>query len=216
YGLSESSPVATVNPPFGENVPGSIGLPLPGTVIEIINPDDKVTPMKLGERGEVCIRGPQVMKGYWEKPEATAEVLRETPEGDMRLYTADIGIMNEDGYVRIVDRIKDMIIVSGFKVYPRNIEEQIYQYPCIEECVVAGVYDQEKGEVPKVWIKCKDGMSMTTRELQDFLSSRLSKLEMPKHVEFSSTPLPKTMIGKLDRKALLAQEPKRLPDFEPS
>lgn len=206
YGLSESSPVASVNPPEGKNVAGSIGLPLPGTVLEIIDPADKTTKMKPGERGEVCIRGPQVMKGYWKKAAESDNVLTRTAEGDYRLHTGDIGIMDDDGYFYIVDRIKDMIITNGFKVYPRNVEEMVYLLPEVEECIVAGIKDEQRGEIVKVWIKCKDGMSLTEKELLDFLKDKLSPYELPKMVHFSSTPLPKTMIGKLSRKDVLKLE----------
>lgn len=206
YGLSETSPVATVNPPFGNNVAGSIGLPLPGTIIEIIDPDDKKTHMPLGERGEVCIRGPQVMKGYYNKPEATADVLKDTGEGDYRLHTGDIAYMDANGYAYIVDRIKDLIITNGYNVYPRNIEEAIYQHPNVEECIVAGLPDKNRGEIVKAWIKLKDGRELTGEELKGFLEDKISKIEMPRRIEFRDEPLPKTMIGKLSRKDIVAEE----------
>ena len=206
YGLSETSPVATVNPPFGENVAGSIGLPLPGTIIEIIDPEDQKTHMPLGERGEVCIRGPQVMKGYYNKPEATADVLKETGEGDYRLHTGDIAYMDANGYAYIVDRIKDLIITNGYNVYPRNIEEAIYQHPNVEECIVAGLPDKNRGEIVKAWIKLKDGRELTGEELKNFLEDKISKIEIPRRIEFRADPLPKTMIGKLSRKDIVAEE----------
>src|SRR5690606_19025069 len=134
YGLSESSPVLCCNPPGGLNKPGSIGLPFPQTLIEIIDPADKTTPVKPGERGELCGRGPQVMKGYWKRDDETADVLR-----NGRLHTGDIAVMDEDGYFYIVDRIKDLIITNGYNVYPRNVEEAIYLHPSVEECIVAGL-----------------------------------------------------------------------------
>lgn len=210
YGLSESSPVATVNPPFGENVAGSIGLPMPRTIIEIIDPEDKTTPMPIGERGEVCIRGPQVMLGYWNNPAASADVLRETPDGEIRLHTGDIGIMDARGYVFIVDRIKDMIITNGYKVYPRNVEEAIYLHPAVEECIVAGIPDDQRGEIVKAWVKLKNGQTLSTDALKEFLEDKISKMEMPKKIEFRDQPLPKTMIGKLSRKDILAQEDKKI------
>ncbi|MFP4313726.1 MAG: long-chain-fatty-acid--CoA ligase [Alphaproteobacteria bacterium] len=206
YGLTESSPVSNVNPPFGENVAGSIGLPLPETIIEIIDREDKKTPMPLGERGEVCIRGPQVMKGYWKNQEASEDVLRKTEDGGLRLHTGDIGIMDERGYTYIVDRIKDMIITNGYNVYPRNIEEKIYEHPAIEECIVAGLPDAQRGEIVKAWIKLKDGQRLDEAGLRKFLEEKLSKMEMPKRIEFRAEPLPKTMIGKLSRKDIVAQE----------
>jgi long-chain acyl-CoA synthetase len=206
YGLSETSPVATVNPPLGNNIAGSIGLPLPGTIIEIIDPEDKKTPMPMGERGEVCVRGPQVMKGYYNNQEATDDVLKQTEDGDYRLYTGDIGIMDEQGYTYIVDRIKDLIITNGYNVYPRNIEEAIYMHPNVEECIVAGLPDKNRGEIVKAWIKLKDGRELTAAELKSFLEDKISKLELPRKIEFRDEPLPKTMIGKLSRKDIVAEE----------
>ena len=206
YGLTESTPVATVNPPFGENVAGSIGLPLPQTVIEIIDREDKVTPKPIGERGELCIRGPQVMKGYYNKPDATADVLRETPDDGVRLHTGDVAIMDERGYIYIVDRIKDLIITNGYNVYPRNVEEAIYQHPSVEECIVAGIPDTQRGEIVKAWIKLKDERELSPEDLKSFLADKISTIEMPKRIEFRSTPLPKTLIGKLSRKDIVKEE----------
>ncbi|MEM7679884.1 MAG: long-chain fatty acid--CoA ligase [Pseudomonadota bacterium] len=201
YGLTESSPVASANPFVGENVPGSIGLPFPQTVIEIIDPEDKKTPVPTGERGELCIRGPQVMKGYYNKQEATDETII-----DGRLHTGDIAIIDEKGYVYIVDRIKDMIITNGYNVYPRNIEEVIYLHPSVEECIVAGLPDENRGEIVKAWIKLKEGRELSVEDLRAFLDDKLGKMEMPKRIEFRDEPLPKTMIGKLSRKDILAEE----------
>ena len=206
YGLPESTPVATVNPPFGENVAGSIGLPVPQTVIEIIDREDKETPMELGERGELCIRGPQVMKGYYNNEKATADVLRKTPDGGLRLHTGDVAIMDEQGYIYIVDRIKDLIITNGYNVYPRHVEEAIYQHPNVEECIVAGIPDAQRGEIVKAWIKLKEGRELTVEDLKDFMTDKISRIEMPKRFEFRDKPLPKTMIGKLSRKDILAEE----------
>lgn len=201
YGLTESSPVVSANPLVGLNKPGSIGLPFPGTIVEIIDPDDKKTPVALGERGELCVRGPQVMKGYWNKPEETENVLR----GGL-LYTGDVAIMDEDGYLFIVDRIKDMIITNGYNVYPRNVEEAIYQHDSVEECIVAGIPDEGRGEIVKAWIKLKEGEKLSVEALKEFLSHRIAPMEMPRQVEFRDKPLPKTMIGKLSRKDILAEE----------
>ncbi len=201
YGLSESSPVASANPVHGENKAGSIGLPFPQTVIEIIDAEDKTTPIAQGERGELCIRGPQVMMGYWNKPEATADCLK-----DGRLHTGDVAIIDEEGYVFIVDRLKDMIITNGYNVYPRNVEEAIYKHPNVEECIVAGLPDANRGEIVKAWIKLKDGRELSEEDLRVFLEDKISKMEIPKRVEFRSEALPKTMIGKLSRKDVVAQE----------
>ncbi len=203
YGLSESSPVATCNPLDGDNRLGTIGLPLPGTVMEIISLEDGVTPLAAGERGEVCIRGPQVMAGYWNNPEETAATLRHG-----RLHTGDVGTMDADGYITIVDRIKDLILCSGYNVYPRNVEEAIYQHPAVQECVVAGVPDEYRGQTVKAYVKLVDGAALTEAMLQAFLREHLSPIEIPRIVEFRDQ-LPRTMIGKLSRKDLLAEEAAR-------
>lgn len=210
YGLSETSPVACANPTVGENKAGSIGLPLPGTVIEIVSLEDRATLLPAGERGEVCIRGPQVMTNYWNNPAETALVLRPTPQG-MRLHTGDVGHMDSAGYTFITDRIKDMIAAGGFKVYPRMVEEAIYQHPAVEECVVAGVPDEYRGQTVKAFIKLRQDQALTKDELLAFLKDKLSPIELPKQIEFRDRPLPKTLIGKLSRKMLLeeAAEAKR-------
>ncbi len=207
YGLTESSPVACGNPVEGENRPGSIGMPFPGrTIVEIIDKDDKHTPVPQGKRGELCIRGPQVMKGYWKNPEATADCLRKTEDGDYRLHTGDIAIMDEDGYFYIVDRLKDMVITNGYNVYPRNVEEAIYRHPSVEECIVAGIPDDCRGEIVKAWIKCREGRDLAVEDLKEFLKDKISPMEIPKRIEFREEDLPKTMIGKLSRKDVVAQE----------
>ncbi|CAK0757947.1 Long-chain-fatty-acid--CoA ligase [Azospirillaceae bacterium] len=200
YGLTESSPVATCNPLIGLNKPGSIGLPLPGTIIEIASLDDPNQLVPIGEKGEVCIRGPQVMKGYWKRQEETDQVLR-----NGRLHTGDVGVMDEFGYVSIIDRLKDMILCGGFNIYPRAIEEAIYLHPAVHECVVIGVPDAYRGQTAKAFVKLKEGSAVTRAELDAFLEDKLSAVEKPKHIEFRAE-LPKTMIGKLSRKELLEEE----------
>ncbi len=206
YGLTESSPVVCGNVIDGLYKEGSIGLPFPRTIIEIIDIDDKSTHVPLGKRGELCIRGPQVMKGYLNKDEATADALRDTGEGDVRLHTGDIAIMDEDGYVFIVDRLKDMIITNGYNVYPRNVEEAIYKHPSVEECIVAGLPDDRRGEIVKAWIKLRDGRELNSSDLKEFLKEKISPMEIPKRIEFREEPLPKTMIGKLSKKDIIAEE----------
>lgn len=204
YGLSESSPVVCANPMKGESISGSIGLPLPGTVVEIIDPDaPEKGPLPTGEKGELCVRGPQVMQGYWNKPQATQATLK-----DGRLHTGDIATIDERGYVYIVDRLKDMIITNGYNVYPRNIEEAIYKHPAVEECIVAGLPDSQRGEIVKAWVKLKEGRALDAQDLKAFLSEHLSPMEIPRRYEFRAEPLPKTLIGKLSRKDVLAQENK--------
>lgn len=211
YGLSESSPVLCCNPRVGENKAGSIGLPLPQTIIEIIDPETGEA-VAMGERGELCARGPQVMKGYWNRSEANAATLKDGG----RLHTGDIAIMDEDGYFFIVDRMKDMIITNGYNVYPRNVEDAIYQHPSVEECIVAGLPDAQRGEIVKAWVKCKEGRILSPEDLKNFLKDKISPMEIPKRIEFREEELPKTMIGKLSRKDVIAQEtaPKEKFDME--
>lgn len=204
YGLSETSPVTHCNPADGENKTGSIGLPLPGTYVDIVSLDDRTTLMPQGERGEVCIRGPQVMKGYWNHPEETAAVMVTTPDG-VRLHTGDVGYIDEDGYTFIVDRIKDMIVAGGFKIYPRHVEEEIYRHEAVEECVVIGIHDDYRGQTVKAFIKLRAGKTVTKDELKAFLKDKLSPIAMPKQIEFRDS-LPKTTIGKLSRKMLAEEE----------
>jgi long-chain acyl-CoA synthetase len=200
YGLSETSPGATFNPFEGPVKSGSIGQPLPGTIVSIRAVDDHDKVMAIGEEGEICIRGPQVMKGYWHKPEETANVFH-----NGFFHTGDVGKMDEEGFIFITDRIKDMIICSGFKVFPRHLEEKIYQHPAVEEVTVIGIKDNYRGEAPKAFIKLKAGMSATGPEILKFLEPKLSKLEMPAQIEFRDA-LPKTMIGKLSKKELKQEE----------
>lgn len=201
YGLTEAAPVVCVNPIEGENKPGSIGLPVPGTVVELVDPETGETINSPGEPGELCTRGPQVMQGYYNKPEDTAQVLK-----NGLLHTGDIAHYDADGYYFIVDRIKDLIITNGYNVYPRHVEEAIYLHPSVEECIVAGLPDKARGEIVKAWIKPKEGKSLTGEEMKNFLKDKLSKIEIPRQVEIRTKPLPKTMIGKLSRKDILAEE----------
>ncbi len=197
YGLSETSPLATCNPVTGLKKEGSIGIPVSGTVIAIRSLDDPEKDVAPGGKGEICIRGPQVMKGYWRRPEETATAF--TADGFFR--SGDVGYMDEDGYIFIVDRLKDMIICSGFNVYPRTIEEAIYKHPAVEEVTVVGIPDDYRGEAPKAFVKLRPDMGLTADELLDFLRGKLSRIEMPDQIEFRDE-LPKTMIGKLSKKEL--------------
>lgn len=198
YGLTETSPVTHVNPLHGVNKPGSIGLPVPGTVVEIVDLNDRDRVLPQGEKGEICIRGPQVMKGYWNKADETANVLR-----NGRLHTGDVGYLDQDGYTFIVDRIKDMIITNGYNVYPRNVEEAIYMHPDVAECIVAGIPDAERGEKVRAWIYTKHGREIPAEVMKGFLRDKLSPMEMPREFEFRDQPLPKTLIGKLSRKDVI-------------
>ena len=200
YGLSETSPGATCNPLDGRAKTGSIGLPLPGTMITIRDAAHPEREMPLGQPGEICIEGPQVMAGYWNRPEETAAAFI-----GRAFRTGDVGYMDAQGFITIVDRLKDMIICSGFKVYPRHIEEKIYQHPAVEEVTVIGIKDSYRGEAPKAFVKLKAGQTATPADIRAFLEPKLSKIEMPAEIEIRDA-LPKTMIGKLSKKELKAEE----------
>ena len=204
YGLTECSPVATCNPFSDDAKAGSIGLPMPGTVIEIVDRDDPGKVLPQGGTGEICVSGPQVMAGYWRNEAATRDVIV-----DGRLRTGDVGYTDEDGYTFIIDRIKDLILVSGFNVYPRHVEDGIYQHPAVEEVTVVGVPDEYQGQSVKAFVKLKEGQALGEEELRTFLQDRLGRHEVPKHIEFRDT-LPKTMIGKLSKKELVAEEEAKL------
>lgn len=194
YGLSETAPVATANPADADDFTGTIGLPLPSTDIAIL--DDAGNELPLGQAGEIAIRGPQVMEGYWEKPEETARVM--TREGYFR--SGDIGIMNERGYVSIVDRKKDMVIVSGFNVYPNEVEGIVAMHPGVLECAVVGVPDEHTGEAVKLFVVKRDP-SLTTEQIIEFCNEQLTAYKRPKQIEFRSE-LPKTNVGKILRREL--------------
>jgi len=203
YGLSEASPSVSCNPIDGPVKEGSIGQPLPGTIVSLRDLADPTKEVVLGEKGEICIKGPQVMKGYWKRPEETANQM----VGEY-LRTGDVGIMDEEGFIFIVDRIKDLIICSGYNVYPRRIEEAIYEHPAVEEVTVIGIKDEYRGEAPKAFIKLRAGMSATADDIKKHLEPKISKIEMPAEIEFRDA-LPKTMIGKLSKKELKAEEAAR-------
>ncbi|MGH1405623.1 MAG: long-chain-fatty-acid--CoA ligase [Rhodomicrobiaceae bacterium] len=196
YGLSETSPVLTCNPPTGVMKPGSIGIPLPNTIISIRSLEDPSIEMPLGEKGEICATGPQVMPGYWNAKEETDNVF----VGEF-FRTGDIGYIDEDGYTFIVDRLKDLIISSGYNIYPRHVEDAIYKHEAVEEVTVIGVPDDYKGEAPKAFVKLKEGRSLSSDELMAFLKDKLTKIELPEDIEFREE-LPKTMVGKLSKKEL--------------
>ena len=203
YGLSEASPVVTCNPLDGRAKAGSIGLPLPGTMVSLRDLAEPEREVPLGEKGEICIRGPQVMKGYWNKPEETAEAF----VGDF-LRTGDVARMDEEGFLFIEDRIKDLIICSGYNVYPRRIEEAIYEHAAVEEVTVIGIRDRYRGEAPKAFVKLKPDAEATAADILKHLERKLSRIELPAEIEFRST-LPKTIIGKLSKKELRAEEEAR-------
>jgi long-chain acyl-CoA synthetase len=198
YGLSETSPVVSCNPPDAPRE-GSIGLPLPATEISIRSLDDPHTVLEQGETGEICIAGPQVMTGYWNKPQDTEDCFV-----GRFFRTGDVGYMDAEGYVFIVDRIKDMINASGFKVYPRRIEDALYAHPAVAEATVIGVPDAYRGEAPKAFVKLKEGERASAHELHEFLKEKLAKIELPAEIEFRDE-LPKTMVGKHSKKELRTQ-----------
>ncbi|MCM2311949.1 MAG: long-chain-fatty-acid--CoA ligase [Steroidobacteraceae bacterium] len=194
YGLSETSPVATCNPILAAEYNGTIGLPFPSTEIAIL--DDAGQPVPLGQPGEIAIRGPQVMAGYWNRPDETAKVM--TPDGFFK--SGDIGIMDERGYTKIVDRKKDMIIVSGFNVYPNEVEGVIAMHPGVVECAAIGVPDEKSGEAVKVFVVRKDP-ALTEAMLMEFCKQNLTGYKKPKFIEFRDE-LPKTNVGKILRREL--------------
>lgn len=202
YGLSEASPVVAANL-FSAVRDGSIGLPVDGTIVEIRALDDPSRIVEQGERGEVCVRGPQVMMGYWNRADETAKVFI-----DGALRTGDVGYQDKDGYIFLVDRIKDLIISGGYNVYPRMVEEALYKHPAVLEAVVIGIPDAKRGQVPKAYVKLHEGVEITEEELQTFLAEHLSPVERPKKIEFRDM-LPKTVVGKLSRKELVAEEQAR-------
>ncbi len=200
YGLTEASPTVTCNPPDGEVKGGSVGTPVLGTTVEIRDPLHPKRRLPAGEKGEVCVRGPQVMAGYWQRPADTNAVFV-----DGALRTGDIGYLDPDGYLFLVDRIKDVIICSGFNVYPRVLEEALYQHPAVHEAVVIGVPDAYRGQAPKAFVTLRPGAAVTGEELRAFLADHVSKIEIPRSVEIRDS-LPKTIIGKLSKKELVAEE----------
>jgi len=194
YGLTETSPVATTNPVDIKEFSGNIGLPVPGTTITIRDDDGAILPV--GQVGEICIAGPQVMQGYWQRPEETAKVMTK----DGAFTTGDIGVMDERGFVKIVDRKKDMILVSGFNVYPNELEDVVASCPGVLEVCAIGVPDEKSGEVPKLFIVKKDP-ALTEAIVMEHCKKNLTGYKMPKYVEFRAE-LPKTPVGKILRRAL--------------
>jgi long-chain acyl-CoA synthetase len=195
YGLTEASPVVSCGAYAVPSKPGSIGQPLPGTDVRFVDLETgKVA--AIGERGELQVRGPQVMLGYYDDADASRDAFV-----DGWLKTGDVGYVDEDGYVFLVDRIKDLIISSGFNIYPRTIEEALVGHPGVDEVNCIGVPDDHRGEAPVAFVKLKEGATVTESELKKFLAEKLNKLEMPKEIIFKDQ-LPKTLIGKLSKKEL--------------
>ncbi|MEM0129158.1 MAG: long-chain fatty acid--CoA ligase [Thermoplasmata archaeon] len=200
YGLTEASPVTHANPLVGERRAGSIGLPLPSTEQKVVDPDDPSRPAEPGAIGELCVRGPQVMAGYYGRPEETAQVL--SPDGWLR--TGDLARIDADGYASIVDRKKDMINVGGLKVYPREVEEILFQHPAVAEAAVVGVPDESHGEVVRAYVVLRPGQSATAEEIIAFVRDRLAHYKAPRSVEFR-TALPRSGVQKVLRRVLRAE-----------
>jgi len=194
YGLTETSPVASTNPYGNKSRLGTVGIPVPATAMKVI--DDHGVELPLGERGELCIKGPQVMKGYWQQPEATAEAL----DAEGWLKTGDIAVIDEEGFVSIVDRKKDLIIVSGFNVYPNEIEDVVMAHPAVANCAVIGVPDERTGEAVKLFVVARaEGVSL--EELKAYCKTNFTGYKVPKHIVLRDS-LPMTPVGKILRREL--------------
>jgi len=197
YGLTETSGITHANPLTGLNKEACIGLVLPGTEMRIVDIEDPAKTLGPGERGELCVKGPQIMQGYHNRDEENRDAF---VDGFFR--TGDIAVVDDDGYTSIVDRKKDLIIVAGFNVYPRNVEQALYSHPAVEECVVAGLPDGMRGEIVKAWVKLKDGQTVSAADLRGHAGGHLAGHEVPREIEIRAEALPKTLVGKLSRKAL--------------
>ena len=200
YGLSETSPVAIANPIYGKRKAGTIGMPLPDTLARVADPSQPDQTMPVGEPGELALAGPQVMPGYWNQPDETAQVL----QGGW-LLTGDMAVMDDEGYFSIVDRKKDLIIAGGYNIYPREVEEVLYEHPKILEVCVAGVPDSYRGEIVKAFVVLRPGEEASVEEIREFAKARLAAYKVPRSVEFRDE-LPKTLIGKVLRRALVEEE----------
>lgn len=203
YGLTETSPMGTASPWRGNIKPGTVGIPFPNTDLKIVDVDTGTMEMKQGASGEICFRGPQVMKGYYNKPEETEKVLK-----DGWLFTGDIGYLDEDGYLTIVDRKKDMIVASGFNIFPQEIDEILFTHPMVLEACTIGIPDAYRGEAPKSFVVLKPGTAVEKKELIAFLQEKLAAYKVPKEIEFMDE-LPKSAVGKILRKELREMDRKR-------
>ncbi len=200
YGLSECSPVALANPIYGKRKAGTIGMPLPDTQARVADPENPSRTLPAGKPGELALRGPQVMLGYWNRPDETEQVLR-----DGWLLTGDMAVMDDEGYFSIVDRKKDLIIAGGYNIYPREVEEVLYQHPKVSEVCVAGVPDSYRGESVKAFVVLRQGEKATVEEIREYAKTKLASYKVPRLVEFRDD-LPKTIIGKPLRRVLLEEE----------
>lgn len=207
YGLTETSPVTHANPIWDHRINGSIGLPWPNTEAVILRSGEAEV-LPVGEIGEIAVKGPQVMKGYWNRPEETAMTF-----ADGWFLTGDLGYMDDKGYFYVVDRKKDMIIAGGFNIYPREVEEVLYEHEAIQECVVAGIPDPYRGETVKAYIVLKEGKSVTDKELNEFCRKNLAAYKVPRIYEFRKE-LPKTAVGKILRRTLIEEEKQKMAQQE--
>jgi len=205
YSLTEAQMAVIANPVLGEKKIGSVGLPLPDVEVRIVDADEGKTEMPQGEAGEIVIRAPQLMKGYWQRPDETAEMIRTNDRGERLLYTGDLGYLDDDGYLFIVDRKKDLIKTSGYQVWPREIEEVISSHPAVKEVGVAGVPDKLRGEKAKAWIVLKVGFQLTQAEIKTYCRERLVAYKVPSQFEFVDD-LPKSPAGKVLRRMLRQRE----------
>jgi long-chain acyl-CoA synthetase len=208
YGLTETSPVTHINPIYGKRKFGSIGLPIPDTDCKIVDLDDPEKEVGPGREGELCIAGPQIMKGYWNRPDETADMIRVHKDGIRWLHTGDIATVDEEGYFSIVDRKKDMIIVSGFNVYPTDVEQVLYRHPKIQQVCVVGIPDAKTGEAVKAFVVLKQGEAATEQDVLSWARDEkhgLTGYRAPRSVEFREE-LPTTMVGKVLRRVLLEEE----------
>jgi len=204
YSLTEAQMAVIANPVRGEKKIGSVGMPLPDVHVTILDAEDGVTPLPRGEVGEMVLRAPQLMQGYWRRPEETIEMLRTNDRGERLLFTGDLGYLDEDGYVFIVDRKKDLIKTSGYQVWPREIEEVLSAHPAVSEVGVVGMPDQMRGETVKAWIVLRPDFTTTGAELKSFCRERLAPYKVPSKYEFVKE-LPKTQVGKVLKRVLRQQ-----------
>ena len=205
YSLTEAQMAVVANPVRGEKKIGSVGMPLPDVEVRVLDPDNGRTPVPRGEVGEIVVHAPQLMVGYWQRPEETSEMLREGENGERLLYTGDLGYQDQQGYLFIVDRKKDLIKTSGYQVWPREIEEVISTHPAVAEVGVAGLPDAMRGETVKAWIVLRPGMKATRSDIKLFCREHLAPYKVPSAFEFVDD-LPKSPAGKVLRRVLRQQE----------
>jgi len=207
YSLTEAQMAVVANPVIGEKKTGSVGMPLPDVQVEILDAEDGRTRLASREVGEIVISAPQLMRGYWQRPEETGEMLRTSDRGERRLFTGDLGYLDDDGYLFIVDRKKDLIKTCGFQVWPREIEEVISTHPSVAEVGVVGLPDNMRGEIVKAWVVLRADCALTPSDLKLYCRDRLAPYKVPAKYEFVAD-LPKTQVGKVLRRVLRQTEDK--------